>query len=76
MMVSVSLLTSADLAAVMVLYARHIAAALGSPDAADPVTEMAITVLLAGIFATLTAQCIREFKQNKIFFGNAIATIS
>jgi lipopolysaccharide exporter len=74
-MVSVSLLTSAALAAVMVLYARPIAAALGSADAADPVKVMAIAVMLAGIFATPTAQCVREFKQNKIFLGNAIATI-
>jgi hypothetical protein len=29
---------------------------------------MAIAVLLAGIFATLTAQCVREFQQNKIFW--------
>jgi hypothetical protein len=35
---------------------------------------MAIAVLLAGIYATLTAQYVREFQQNKIF-GNAIATI-
>ena len=55
----------------MVLY---VAAALGSPGAADPVKEIAITVLLAGIFATKTARCVREYKQSKIF-SNAIATI-
>lgn len=74
-MVSVSLLTSAILAAVMFLYARPIAAALGSADAASPVRVMAITVLLAGIFATPTAQCVRDFKQDKIFLANAIATV-
>lgn len=74
-MVTVSLLTSAILAAVMVLYARPIASALGSADAAGPVRVMAITVLLAGIFATPTAQCVREFRQDKIFLANAIATV-
>lgn len=73
-MVSVSLLTSAVLAGVMVLYARPIATALGSAAAAGPVRVMAITVLLAGLFATPTAQCMRHFKQDKIFLANAIAT--
>jgi lipopolysaccharide exporter len=74
-MVTVSLLTSAALAAVMVVYARPIAAELGSADAAGPVRVLAIVVLLAGAFATPTGQCVRDFKQDKIFFANAIAVI-
>jgi PST family polysaccharide transporter len=74
-MASVSLITSLMAAAVMVVYARPIASTLGSADAANPVRVMAITVILSGVFATPTAQCVRNFKQDKIFLANAISTI-
>jgi hypothetical protein len=73
MMVSVSLLTRAALPRLWCSTLRRCRRARFA-GCGDPVKEMAIAVLLAGIFATLTAQCVREYKQNKIF-GNAIATI-
>ena len=74
-MVSVSLITSLAVAGITFIFARPIATALGSADAAGPVRVLSITIILAGIFATPTAQCVRDFKQDKIFLANAISTI-
>ena len=48
---------------------------LGSADAAGPVRVMALTVVLVGLFAVPTAQCMRDFKQDKIFLANIIAFV-
>jgi PST family polysaccharide transporter len=74
-MASVSLTTSVLLAGVMVVWARPIAAILGSADGAGPVKVMALTVILVGIFAVPTAQCMRDFKQDKLFLANALSFI-
>jgi lipopolysaccharide exporter len=74
-MATVSLITSVLFAGAMVFWARPIAAALGSADAAAPVKVMAITVVLVGVFAVPTAQCMRDFKQDKIFLANALSFI-
>lgn len=72
---TVSLLTSGVLAGAMVAFARPIATALGSADAADPIRVMSIAVMLVGIFAVPDAQLMRDFKQKKVFLANAIAFI-
>ena len=74
-MVSVSVITSLAVAGITVIFARPIATALGSADAAGPVRVLSITIVLAGLFATPTAQCVRDFKQDKIFLANAVSTI-
>jgi lipopolysaccharide exporter len=74
-MVSVSLITGCAVAGITFVYARPIAAALGSADAAGPVRVLTITIVLASLFATPTAQCVRDFRQDKIFLANAISTI-
>ena len=74
-MVTVSLTMSAIFAGMMALFARHIAAALGSADGAGPVRVMALVVFLSGIFAVPCAQLTRDFKQDKLFLANAISLV-
>ena len=74
-MTSVSLTTSTLLAGAMVIFARPIAAALGSADAAGPVRVMALTMILTGIFAVPSAQFMRDFRQDKLFLANAISFV-
>jgi PST family polysaccharide transporter len=74
-MVTVSLASSAILAAAMTAFARPIAAALGSADGAGPVRVMALAVILVGVFAVPGAQLTRDFKQDKLFWANAISFI-
>jgi lipopolysaccharide exporter len=72
---TVSFATSFALAAVMVLYAKQIATALGSADAVGPVRVMAITVILVGVASVPTAQCTRDFKQGTLFLANALSFV-
>jgi lipopolysaccharide exporter len=72
---TVSFLSSAITAGVMVAFAAPIAAALGSAAAAGPIKVMALAVLLGGVFAVPNAQMVRDFKQDKIFLANVIAFI-
>jgi lipopolysaccharide exporter len=72
-MTTVAIGTSLAIAAVMNFFAAPIAAALGAPDGAGPVRIMALVMILSGIAAVPTAQCIREFKQGSIFLANVIA---
>jgi lipopolysaccharide exporter len=74
-MVTVSLTMSALFAGAMAVSAPHIAAALGSADATEPVRVMALVVLINGFFAVPGAQLTREFKQDKLFLANAISLI-
>src|SRR5215470_2194585 len=74
-MVTVSLTASALFAGAMAASAPHIAAALGSADAAEPVRVMALVVLINGFFAVPGAQLTREFKQDKLFLANALSLI-
>ena len=74
-MVMVSIATSLLFASTMILFAQPIAAALGSADAAAPVRVMALTVIVAGIFAVPNAQLVRDFKQDKIFLSTAISFV-
>lgn len=75
-MVLVSWTTSVVQAAVMIAFARPIAAALGQPGAADPIRVLALVLVLVGIFSVPSAQLMREFKQDKIFLAETIAFIA
>jgi lipopolysaccharide exporter len=72
---SISLGSSAVVAAVLVLFAEPIAASLGSAQGAGPVRVMAIVMVLTGVAAVPTAQCVRDFKQGKIFLANVLSFI-
>lgn len=70
---SVSLGSSVVVAALLDFFAEPIASALGSPDGADPVRIMAIVMILTGIVAVPTGQCVRDFKQGRIFLANVLS---
>jgi PST family polysaccharide transporter len=72
---TVSFTTSFTLAALMALYAKQIATALGSADGAGPVRVMAITVILVGIASVPTAQCTRDYKQGTLFLANLLSFV-
>lgn len=74
-MATISFLSSALLCGAMIFWAGPIAAALGSASAAGPVKVMGLTVGLVGLFAVPTAQCMRDFKQDKLFLANALSFI-
>jgi O-antigen/teichoic acid export membrane protein len=74
-MVTISWTTSAVFASGMAIYARHIAAALGSVDGAEPIRVMALAVLISGVFAVPGAQLTRDFKQDKLFLANVISLV-
>src|ERR1039458_6969997 len=65
-MATISLITSAVLAGAMTIFAKQIATALGSADAASPIRVMALAVILVGIFAVPSSQLVRDFKQDKL----------
>jgi PST family polysaccharide transporter len=67
--------TNAVQAGAMVVFARPIAAALGSAAAAGPIRVLAIAMLVAGISAVPAAQLVRDFRQDKIFLANLIGFV-
>jgi lipopolysaccharide exporter len=74
-MVSVSLITSAISGEAMAVFARPIATALGSADAAGPLRVMAFSILICGLGAVPSAQLTRDFKQDKLFLVNVISLV-
>jgi lipopolysaccharide exporter len=72
---TVSLGTSFLMAGVLALFAQPIATALGSSQGAGPIRVMAIIMLLWGVAAVPTAQCVRDFRQDKIFLANVLSFI-
>ena len=72
---TVSLGTSFLMAGVLDLFAQPIATALGSSQAAGPIRVMSLLMLLWGVAAVPTAQCVRDFKQDKIFLANVLSFI-
>jgi len=74
-MVTVSLLTSAVSAEAMVVFAKPIATALGSADAAAPLRVMALGLLIGGLAAVPRAQLTRDFRQDKLFWANIISLV-
>lgn len=74
-MLTVSVTTSVIQAAVMIAFARPIAAALGSADAAGPIRVMALVVLLVGVFAVPTAQLVRDLRQDRLFLAEVLSFV-
>ena len=70
---SVSLVSSLLMAGSLYEFARPIATSLGSPDAMHPLQVLSIVVVLQGIAAVPTAQCVRDFRQEKLFLANAVS---
>lgn len=70
-----SLTTSLLAAGGLVFFAVPIATMLGSSAGAEPVRVMAIIMALWGVSAVPTAQCMRDFKQNVLFFANVLSFI-
>lgn len=72
---SVSLVSSLIMAGVLYTFAGPIAANLGSRDAARPVQVMGLVMVFWGMAAVPTAQCVREFRQGKLFLANALSFV-
>jgi len=72
---TVSLGSSLLMASVLELFAEPIATSLGSRDAAGPVRVMSIIMVLWGVAAVPTAQCVRDFYQRRIFLANVLGFI-
>jgi len=74
-LVTFAVTTNTVQAGAMAVFARPIAAALGSEAAADPIRVLAIAMLVAGISAVPSSQLVRDFRQNKIFLANVIGFV-
>lgn len=74
-MVTISVLSSAALAAVMALAAPQIAAALGSSGGAGAVRVMALVMFVNGFFAVPSAQLTRDLAQGRLFLANAVSLV-
>jgi lipopolysaccharide exporter len=72
---TVAMVSSAILAGAMIAFARPFAVALGSAAGAGPIRVISLAVLCMGIFAVPNAQLIRDFRQDRIFFANAVSFI-
>ena len=72
---SVSLVSSLIMAGVLYKFAGPIAADLGSRDAARPVQVMGLVMVFWGVSAVPTAQCMRDFRQGKLFLANALSFV-
>lgn len=72
---TVSLTTSLLVAALLALFAEPIATLLGTSAAAGPIRVMAIIMALWGVSAVPTSQCVREFRQNALFFSSVLALV-
>jgi lipopolysaccharide exporter len=70
---TVSLASSLLMAGVLYEFATPISASLGSRDAAGPVQAMSIVMVIWGIVAVPTAQCVRNFRTDVIFWANALS---
>lgn len=67
--VTIALVTSAVLAAVMVVTAPTLAVALGSSTATSSIRVLSITLLLAGLSSVPNALLVRSFRQDRRFFA-------
>lgn len=72
---SASLVSSLIMAGVLYKFAGPIAADLGSRDAARPVQVMSLVMVFWGMAAVPTAQCVREFRQGKLFLASALSFV-
>jgi lipopolysaccharide exporter len=74
-MATVAVATSAIQAAAMIAFAKPIAEALGSAQAAEPIRVMALVVIIVGVFTVPSTQLIRNFKQDKLFLAELISFV-
>lgn len=74
-LVTFAVTTNTVQAGAMAVFARPIAAALGSAAAADPIRVLAIAMLVAGISAVPASQLVRDFRQKTIFLANVIGFV-
>jgi lipopolysaccharide exporter len=72
---TVAVSTSVVQAGAMVLFARPIATALGSSAAADPISAMALVVLIIGVFTVPSTRLIRDFRQDKVFLAEVTSVV-
>jgi lipopolysaccharide exporter len=70
---SVSLASNLLIAGLLYEFAAPISAALGARDAARPVQVLSLVVVMNGIAAVPTGQCVRDFKQKTLFWANAVS---
>ncbi|WP_109505932.1 oligosaccharide flippase family protein [Nocardioides speluncae] len=66
---SISIGVSLLLGAAMVTFAGSIASVLGTPDAAEPIRILSLSLVIAGVFAVPGAQLAREFEHDKILMA-------
>lgn len=72
---TISVLSSAIFAGVMIVFASPIATALGSASAASPIRVLSLAMLFFGLFAVPNSQLVRDFRQGKIFLANVIGFV-
>jgi PST family polysaccharide transporter len=72
-MATISMTTSALQAGAMIVFARPIAAALGSAEAAGPIRVMALVVMIVGVYTVPSSQLVRDFKQKKLFRAEVVS---
>ena len=72
---SVSLASSLIMAGLLYEFAGPISASLGSREAQHPVQVMSIVMVIWCVAAVPTAQCLRDFRQDKLFLANALSFI-
>jgi lipopolysaccharide exporter len=70
---TVSLASSLLMAGLLYEFATPISASLGSREAAGPVQAMSIVMVIWGIVAVPTAQCVRDFRADVLFRANALS---
>lgn len=70
---TLSVITGAVLAVVLFIVAEPFGTMLGSGEAAPAIRIMSILVFMVGLFAVPMATLTREYKQQKLFYANAIA---
>ncbi len=72
---TLSIATSGLLGTVMAVASTPLAALLGQPGAAGPIRILSLSLLLTGLFAVPGAQLVREFRQDRIFFGTLVGFV-
>lgn len=74
-LMAISVTTNVIQAGLMYVFARSIAAALGSVAATSSIRILALTMIIAGIVAVPDCQLIRNFKQNRLFLAQASGAV-
>lgn len=72
---TISIGSSAVLAALMFLGADQLATWLGEPDAAEPLRVLSLSLVLTGLFTVPGAQLVREFRQDRVFLATVVGFV-